>query len=230
MQAQLSSHRRDCVQSPMSLEVLTGTGVVAFEVVLLLRLPGVFRRRGFRKICFAVVALGLSVTLRYPPVAQYLPTLCVWLATSSVLGERCRSVNDDRGLAFAAKDVDRSTSERLRIKGVFHRSGRRCSRAIRSKRACALPSAIDQVEIGAPSHRRLHVTTTGSARGDFPRRCGRHAIWPMNTVDQVLRTVHDQRIASIQYRVTAGTVWGSGRLMLFGIAASSCDHQRQRAD
>lgn len=59
----------------MSLEALTGVGVVAFWVVLLLRLPGVLRQREFRNMYFAVVALGLSVTLYYPPVAQYLATL-----------------------------------------------------------------------------------------------------------------------------------------------------------
>ncbi|WP_131823270.1 hypothetical protein [Mycobacteroides chelonae] len=59
----------------MSLEALTGLGVVAFWVVLLLRLPGVLRQREFRNMYFAVVALGLSVTLYYPPVAQYLAEL-----------------------------------------------------------------------------------------------------------------------------------------------------------
>lgn len=60
---------------PMSLEAFTGVGVIAFWVVLVLRLPGVLRQREFRNMYFAVVALGLSVTLYYPPVAQYLAAL-----------------------------------------------------------------------------------------------------------------------------------------------------------
>lgn len=59
----------------MSLEAFTGVGVIAFWVVLVLRLPGVLRQREFRNMYFAVVALGLSVTLYYPPVAQYLAAL-----------------------------------------------------------------------------------------------------------------------------------------------------------
>lgn len=59
----------------MSLEAMTGVGVVAFWVLLLLRLPEVLRQREFRNMYFSVVALGLSVTLYYPPVALYLAEL-----------------------------------------------------------------------------------------------------------------------------------------------------------
>ncbi|TEA09191.1 hypothetical protein [Mycobacteroides salmoniphilum] len=59
----------------MSLEAMTGAGVVAFWVMLLLRLPGVLRQREFRNMYFSVVTLGLSVTLYYPPVALYLAEL-----------------------------------------------------------------------------------------------------------------------------------------------------------
>ncbi|MFA4085200.1 hypothetical protein ONA92_26260 [Mycobacteroides salmoniphilum] len=59
----------------MSLEAMTGVGIVAFWVLLLLRLPEVLRQREFRNMYFSVVALGLSVTLYYPPVAVFLAGL-----------------------------------------------------------------------------------------------------------------------------------------------------------
>ncbi|MFV8239089.1 hypothetical protein [Mycobacteroides chelonae] len=59
----------------MMVENLTGLGVVAFWVVLLLRLPEVLRQKEFRSMYFSVVALGLSVTLYYRPIAVFLAEL-----------------------------------------------------------------------------------------------------------------------------------------------------------
>lgn len=57
------------------VENLTGLGVAAFWVVLLLRLPEVLRQKEFRSMYFSVVALGLSVTLYYRPLAEFLAEL-----------------------------------------------------------------------------------------------------------------------------------------------------------
>lgn len=57
------------------VENLTGLGVVAFWAVLVLRLPEVLRQREFRSMYFSVVALGLSVTLYYRPIAEFLAEL-----------------------------------------------------------------------------------------------------------------------------------------------------------
>lgn len=59
----------------MLIENLTGVGVVAFWVVLLIRLPEMLRQREFRNMYFSVVALGLSVTLYYQPIALFLADL-----------------------------------------------------------------------------------------------------------------------------------------------------------
>lgn len=59
----------------MLVENLTGIGVVAFWVVLLIRLPEMLRQKDFRNMYFSVVALGLSVTLYYRPIALFLADL-----------------------------------------------------------------------------------------------------------------------------------------------------------
>lgn len=59
----------------MLVENLTGLGLASFWVALALRLPEVVRQREFRNMYFSVVALGLSVTLYYRPIALFLAEL-----------------------------------------------------------------------------------------------------------------------------------------------------------
>ncbi len=59
----------------MLIADLTGVGVAAFWVVLLIRLPEMLRQKEFRSMYFSVVTLGLSVTLYYQPIALLLAEL-----------------------------------------------------------------------------------------------------------------------------------------------------------
>lgn len=56
----------------MVVDTLTGLGIIAFWLVLLIRIPEVLRQKEFRSMYFSVVALGLSVTLYYRPIALFL--------------------------------------------------------------------------------------------------------------------------------------------------------------